>query len=241
MKTSYMLTMAALILLLSGCYKCANKNVDAFALPDEANVTVAEYRLQPADEITINAIRVPELHERAPVIRPDGKVSYEIVGDIAVAGKTPREVADLLAERISETYKLTDKNSIDVQVSRYQSKLYYIIGQVRDPGAKLFTGRETVMSAIAKAIPTYQAWEERAQLIRPSTGQNVQAQICKVDFHQMVKYGDMRKNVLLKEGDVIYMPPTILAAIGFTVAEIVAPITGGLGAYGVVAGAGGVP
>ena len=240
MKTSYTLTIVILAFLLSGCYKCDNKNMGIFKMPDEVNVTAEEYRLQPADEITISATRVPELHERAQVIRPDGKVSYEIVGDVSVAGKTPREVAELLAERISETYKLTDKNTIDVQVSSFQSKLYYIVGQVRAPGAKIFTGRETVMSAIAKAIPTYQAWEERAQLIRPSTGKNTKAKICKLDFHQMVKYGDMRKNVLLEEGDVIYMPPTILAAIGFTVAEIVAPITGGLGAYGAVAGAGGV-
>lgn len=236
MKISYTLTILMLTLALSGCYNCDNKNMDVFKKPDEANVTVQEYQLQPADEITINATRVPELDEQVQVIRPDGKVSYEMVGDIYVAGKTPRQVAELLYERISDTYKLTDKNPIDVQVSDYQSKLYYIIGQVRDPGAKIFTGRETVMSAIAKAIPTYQAWEERAQLIRPSTGKETKAKICKLDFHKMIKYGDMTKNVLLEEGDVIYMPPTILASIGLTVGELVGPILGGAGAYGALSG-----
>lgn len=230
MKTSYILTLSIVIILLSGCYNCDNKNVESFKKPHEANVTVEEYQLQPADEITISSTRVPELHLQTQVIRPDGKVSYEIVGDISVAGKTPDEVAKILADKISHIYKMRDEHPIDVQVSGFASKLYYIIGQVRDPGAKIFTGRETTMSAIAKAIPTFSAWEERIRLVRPSTGKDVKGMICKVNFHKMIKYGDMTKNVLLEEGDVIYVPPTILAAIGLTVGELVTPILGGAGA-----------
>ena len=230
MKTTYILTLMIIGILVTGCYNCDDKNVSSFLKPHEANVTAQEYRLQPADEITINASRVPELDTQAQVIRADGKVSYELVGDVSVAGKTPDEVAKILADKISHIYKLRDEHPIDVQVSGFASKLYYIIGHVTSPGAKLFTGRETVMSAIAKAVPTYSAWEERIRLVRPSTGKDVKGQICKVNFHRMIKYGDMTKNVLLEEGDVIYVPPTILAAIGLTVGELVTPILGGAGA-----------
>ncbi|MCF7954671.1 MAG: polysaccharide biosynthesis/export family protein [Phycisphaerae bacterium] len=234
MKTSYILTLPIAIVLLSGCYNCDNKNVDSFKKPDEADVTVEEYRLQPADEITVSASRVPELHLQTQAIRPDGKVSYEIVGDVSVAGKTPDEVAKILADKISHIYKMRDEHPIDVQVSGFASKLYYILGQVRDPGAKIFTGRETALSAIAKAVPTFQAWEERIRLVRPSTGKDVRGMICKLNFHKMIKYGDMSKNVLLEEGDVIYVPPTILAAIGLTVGELVTPVLGGAGAVAAV-------
>lgn len=234
MRISYHLILTVLVVLAGGCYNCQNKNVDTFKKPHEVDVTVDEYRLQPADEITINSTRVPELHGQAQVIRPDGKVSYELVGDVSVAGKTPDEVAEILSEKITQIYKIRDKHPVNVQVSGLASKLYYIIGNVRDPGAKIFTGRETVMSAIAKAVPTHTAWEERIRLVRPSTGKDVKAQICKVDFHKMIKYGDMRKNVLLEEGDVIYVPPTILAAIGLTVSELVTPIVGGAGAVAAV-------
>ena len=230
MKTSYILTFALIIILLGGCYNCDNKNVNSFQKPHETDVTLEEYRLQPADEITISSTRVPELHMQSQVIRPDGKVAYEIVGDVSVAGKTPDEVAKILSDKISHIYKMRDKHAIEVQVSGFASKLYYIIGHVRDPGAKIFTGRETAMSAIAKAIPLHTAWEERIRLVRPSTGKKVKGQICKLNFHRMIKYGDMTKNVLLEEGDVIYVPPTILAAIGLTVSELVSPIIGGAGA-----------
>ena len=237
MKMSYILTLPILVILAGGCYNCDNKNVSSFQKPHEADVTADEYRLQPADEITVSSTRIPELHAQTQVIRPDGKVSYEIVGDVSVAGKTPDEVAEILAKRISHIYNLREKHPIDVQISAFASKLYYIIGHVRDPGAKIFTGRETAMSAIAKAVPLYSAWEERIRLVRPSTGKDVKGMICKVNFHKMIKYGDMTKNVLLEEGDVIYVPPTILAAIGLTVGELVTPILGGAGAVTAVSDA----
>lgn len=218
---------SVLIIILSGCYKDRTKNIESFQKPHETEVTVEEYILQPADEITISATRVPELNEQVQTIRPDGKISFETIGEIPVAGKTPSQVAQILAESISNIYTLQDKNPIDVRVSNFQSKLYYIIGQVRSPGAKVFSGRESTLSAIAKAVPTFQAWEEKIQLIRPSTGPNARAKICQLNFNKMIKDGDMTFNVLLEEGDLIYVPPTILAAIGLTVGELVNPILGG--------------
>ena len=67
MKTSYILTLQVLLFLVGGCYNCNEKDVGSFKKPHEVNVTVEEYRLQPADEITISATRIPELHAQAPL------------------------------------------------------------------------------------------------------------------------------------------------------------------------------
>ena len=69
------------------------------------------------------------------------------------------------------------------------------------------------------------AWLERIQVIRPSGDEKVKAKIFEVDFDRMAAHGELGKNVLLQEGDIIYVPPTILAAVGKTVEEIMAPIT----------------
>ena len=219
--------LAVIIFLLSGCFCGNTKNLEAFYKPHEVEVTSEEYILQPSDEVTISATRVPELNEQVQTIRPDGKISFETIGDVSVAGKTPAQVAEILADNISGIYNLQEKHPIDVRVSSFQSKYYYIIGQVQLPGAKVFSGRESTLSAIAKAVPTFQAWEEKIQLIRPSAGPNVRAMICELNFNNMIKKGDMTFNVLLEEGDLIYVPPTILATIGLTVAELVNPILGG--------------
>ena len=86
-----------LIFFIASCSSNKSKNIQEFQKPWEAEVTSKEYILQPSDEITISATRVPELHEQAQTIRPDGKISFETIGDVPVAGKTPSEVAELLA------------------------------------------------------------------------------------------------------------------------------------------------
>lgn len=208
--------------------------------PYEKSVTPEYYVLQPADEVTVLSSRIPELHEQVQTIRPDGKISFENVGEVSVAGKTPKEAAKLIAAHLSELYALQGENPIDVRLSINRSMYYYVIGQVAVPGAKIFTGRETTLSAISKAIPNLRAWEDKIQLVRLKTANDKVAKICEVKFDEMVKHGEMRYNFLLEEGDIIYVPPTILAAIGLTVAEIVSPIIG-VGTAITVAGTAGAP
>jgi len=53
------------------------------------------------------------------------------------------------------------------------SKSYYVLGQVFRPGVKDYTGRDTLLSALAEAQPNPMAWEERVQVIRPSEDKKV--------------------------------------------------------------------
>jgi polysaccharide export outer membrane protein len=227
------------LLVLSGCFfKAKKENLKAFTYPDKANVTSDEYILQPPDAVTVISSSVPELAGsgnsltlgQTQVIRPDGVISFERVGEISVAGKTPRQVAELIAQKLSSLYQLTGENPVEVRVSN-QSKFYYIIGMVQDPGAKIFSGRETTLSAIAKAVPINLAWKDQVQVIRPSTDPTQPSKVFRLDYRKMSEQGDMTKNVLLQEGDVIYVPPTLLATIGLTVQEIVGPILQGGSAY----------
>lgn len=241
MKIQKIFTMVSIFLVASiscGCNKKAH--VESGELlgvtkPSERNVTMDRYIIQPADELMILASQVPGLHEQTQTIRPDGMISFESIGEISVAGKTPRQIAELISKELSKLYTLVGDNPVDVRVTSNRSKYYYVIGHVALPGAKVFTGRETTLSAIAKAVPNLQAWEANIQLIRPNEGKEPCAKICKINFDDMVKHGDMTHNFLLEEGDVIYVPPTILAAIGLTVAELVSPIFNSVGAASVVA------
>lgn len=225
-----------------GCFSAKKEDLNAFLKPDQADVTAQNYIIQPPDRITIIARDIPELagsgtnqlgqtHE----VRPDGMISYEKIGEIPVAGKTPRQVAEIIAQRLSGLYKINDPSAIDVRVSN-QSKFYYILGQVRMPGAKIFTGRETTLSALAKAIPSDLAWKEQIQVIRPSKVEGQPAKIFRLDYRAMVIHGKNEHNVLLEEGDIIYVPPTVFGAIGLTVGEILSPILQGGRAVQVLGG-----
>jgi protein involved in polysaccharide export with SLBB domain len=209
---------------LSGCFSSHPADVRAFLKPQQTNVSAENYVLQPPDEVEIQCSKVPEIHKQRQRIRPDGKISYEGLGEIEVAGKTVEQVAGSLRAKVLELYKLADEKPIDVRVVTYRSKVYYVLGEVYVPGPKEYTGRDTVLSALAEAQINPMAWKERIQIIRPSADKTARPQIFEVSFDKMAAHGDTSKNVLLQEGDVIYVPPTVLAAIAMVIEEFVRPI-----------------
>jgi polysaccharide export outer membrane protein len=214
----------ASLFVLSGCFSSNPKNITAFAKPGEVDTTAEKYVLEPPDEVEIRCSKVPEIHMHRQQIRPDGKISFEGLGEIQAAGKTPAELASLLYEKISSVYTLPGQNPIGVGVVAFRSRVYYVMGQVYFPGPKEATGRDTVLTALAAARPTNLAWLDRIQVIRPSTDKKVKPKIFELNFDRMIAHGDASKNVLLQEGDIIYVPPTVLASIGLKVEELVSPI-----------------
>ena len=81
-----------------------------------------------------------------------------------------------------------------------------------------------MLTAVAQAHLNPMAWAERIQVIRPSSDENVKPEIFEVNFDKMSAHGDTTKNVLLQEGDIIYVPPTVLAWISLRIEEILRPI-----------------
>ncbi len=240
MRISMVAVGCVLAVTLAGCFSANPEDLAAFTKPQDAQVTADTYILQPPDEVTVISSKVPELQGttqsvgHTQVIRPDGKISFETMGDILVAGKTPREVAAIIAAKMTDYYKFTTDNPIDVRVKN-RSKYYYICGEVRNAGAQFFTGRETTLSAVAKGVISLAAWEECIQVIRPSKEVGGKSKIFEMDLKKVVEHGQMATNVLLEEGDIIYVPPTILSTIGRTVGEITQPILQGAGTVNTLA------
>lgn len=219
-----LISIITLLINLTGCFSSRPEDIKAFLKPEKAIVSAKTYILQPPDEIEIHCSKVPEIHLQRQRIRPDGNVTFENLGSIPAAGKTPEEVADILRAKVLELYALAGDKPIDVRIATYQSKLFYVLGEVARPGPKIYTGRDTVLSAIAAAVPTVLAWEERTQVIRPSRNKDEKPKIFELNFRDMMVHGDTSKDVLLQEGDIIYIPPTILASIAQVVEEFVRPI-----------------
>lgn len=233
MHVRVMMLSASLLILLSsaGCFSSRPEDIEAFLKPYQAQVTTDKYVLQPPDEIEVHCAKVPEIHMQRQRIRPDGKVSFEAVGEIDAAGKTPTEVADVLKQKAANLYTLPGDSPIDVRVAVFRSKVYYVLGEVYRPGPRDYTGRNTVLSALAEAQPNPMAWEERVQVIRPSADENVRPKIFEVNFDRMIAHGDTTKDVLLMEGDIIYVPPTVLAAAAMKIEEVIRPIARAFSGY----------
>ena len=220
------------IVSLTGCFSSNPKNLKAFLMPGKVDVSTRNYILHPPDEIEIHCISVPEIDMQRQQVRPDGRIGFEAVGEIYAAGKTPAQVANELRTKILELYQVEGDNPIDVRVVAFRSKRIYVFGQVGSPGAQVYSGRDTVLGAIALAgSPTILAWKERIQVIRPSANKNVKAKIYEFNFDRAAAHGDATKDVLLQEGDIIYVPPTILAAAAMLIEEFMRPIARSFSGY----------
>ncbi|TKJ38242.1 MAG: hypothetical protein CEE38_05645 [Planctomycetes bacterium B3_Pla] len=235
-RASTVAILSLLTITLAGCFSSNPADIKAFQMPEEVDVTSINYVMQPPDEVEVHCSKVPEIDLQRQQIRPDGKISFEDIGEIDAAGKTPAQVANVLRGKVLERYKIEGNNPVDVRVVAFRSKRIYVLGQVATPGAQVYTGRDTALGALALAQPTVLAWLERIQVIRPSSNKDVKPKIFEINFDRMSAHGDMTKNVLLEDGDVIYVPPTILAAAALKIEEFIRPVARAFSGYYIMGG-----
>ncbi|MHC4259529.1 MAG: polysaccharide biosynthesis/export family protein, partial [Planctomycetota bacterium] len=97
---------------LAGCFSSNPVDIQAFQRPELVAVTAESYVMQPPDEIEIHCSKVPEIHLQRQRIRPDGKVSFEGLGQIEAAGKTPEQLTNDLKEKVASLYTLAGDKPI---------------------------------------------------------------------------------------------------------------------------------
>ncbi len=225
-KLAFGLTVAAAALLATGCASTHDKHV-AFVRDTEADVSTGSYVVQPPDVLVVHARGAPELDGAHQMVRPDGKIVLRLLGEIDVAGLTTGEVADKLKTLLSRYY--VDPEVV-IEVAGYNSQFYYVFGEVAHPGPVRYTGRDTVLMALAQARPNFFAWRSNIRVTRPGrNGEPPHAIV--VDLDKMLSEGEMASNILLQEGDVIEVPPTPLAWTGHRVRELLYPVEPVIQAY----------
>jgi len=181
----------------------------------------------PGDSISIIAPRIFEIDGEGQQIQPDGKISLELLGEVKVAGMTPREVATKLEELLSPYY---NDPHVRVRVTSQPGKVFYVLGQVGGPGPMPFTGHDTLLHVLARNQPNRIAWKSRVRVIRPSPVKGERFEI-EVDVDEMMKTGDTRANILLQPGDVVYVPPTPFGWIALQIQDLLVPTEPILDAY----------
>ena len=113
-----------------------------------AAATVPDYRLAAGDKLRIEVYKDTQLSQSLQ-IRPDGKITLPLVGDIAAAGRTPVELRDAIAGALEEYIA---KPVVTVIVTDATPPVIYVTGEVMKPGAlSLPTGQMSIIQAIAMA------------------------------------------------------------------------------------------
>lgn len=178
------------------------------------------YTMGVNDVIEIVVQRHPEVSGQY-TINNEGKIQYEFIGDVEVIGKTKDEVKELLAHLVS-TYILNP--DITVKIVGYNSKAVFVIGEVGAPGKIYMRGDTiTIQEALVQAgLPLLSASTHKCRLITPSADGNPGQKY--VDIFKLLYEGDLRENLVMKPGDTLYIPATVLAKAMRVISPVTTPV-----------------
>jgi len=196
-----------LALLLGACstgQNYANRMVSISDLGERPVRMVTEYRIGIGDVMNINVWKNPDLGVTVPV-RPDGKISAPLVGDIVVAGLTPEEVAAEITRRLSRFVRTPN---VAVIMTNLASTAY--ISRVRVTGAvgqsislPHSQGMTILDAVLAAGGPNEFADPENAKLFRRVEGETV---MVPVDLDSIMTEGNLAENIPLQPGDTLTIP-----------------------------------
>jgi len=113
----------------------------------QTDASPAPYRMQAGDAVEIRFFYNPELNETTQ-IRPDGRVSLQLVGQVELAGKSVEEASATLESLYANEVR-TPK--VTIQLRGFAAQKVYVTGEVMHPGVMAMPGRLTVIEAINEA------------------------------------------------------------------------------------------
>jgi polysaccharide export outer membrane protein len=196
--------------------------INAWLANQAIDVPAAVYHVGSPDKIMVVAPRVKEIDGKTAVVRSDGRISMNMVGELNVGGLTPAEISELIVQRLSKYYK-ADEIDVSVQVTEFKSRVYYVMGQVIVPGIKPYTGSDTILKVLADAKLNDEAWPQRVVIVRPNEDVNVKQRVT-VNLKDMFEHGIRKQDFLIEAGDVVFVPPSPLAEASATFKKILFPI-----------------
>ena len=150
----------------------------------------------------------------------DGTILLPQVGAVWVAGLTRTELESLLTQKLSPYYVETD---VKVSLKSGNKKVFWVMGEVRNPGPQPYTGDITVFEAVLRAAPsTHGANLSRVKVIRADPRNPL---IIPLNVTALWETGDSTYNIQVEEYDIIYVPPTLLQSIADFLAGLFVPVT----------------
>jgi len=159
-----------------------------------------EYRIGPEDILHISVWKEEDL-DRKVLVRPDGGISFPLVGDIQVSGRTPLEVQDEIRQRIQ---RFVPEAEVTVSVDEISGYTVFVLGEVKEPGQFTLGRYVDVVQALTLAGGTTPyASESKIKILRRQDGREV---VYKFSFSDIERGRSLEQNIILQSGDVVVVP-----------------------------------
>jgi len=161
--------------------------------PAGAGVDTKNYVLGAEDQIFITVWRNAEF-SGSHMVRPDGKITINLVGEVQAAALTPEQLGDAIKERLK---KILVDPDVSVSVTQVNSKRYFIEGEVKKPGEYKLVVPTRVLEALVNA-GGFQDFAKQSDItiLRGTTR-------LKFNYKAVIRGKNLEQNIFLEPGDII--------------------------------------
>ena len=163
-----------------------------------------QYVIKPGDQLSIKFFFNPELNEQDLIVRPDGRISLQLIHEVEAANLTAPQLMSLLEER----YKGQLKNpeiAVIVRAVKEPPRVY-INGQVKTPGPIEIVRSLSMLQAIARSGGFMEDTAKKNEVIVLREDQSGQTFVIKVDIEASLSGEDLSQNIQLHPGDFVQVP-----------------------------------
>lgn len=191
------------LLIVGACLiSCASHEVTE--MPELVDDVVAEYKMGVGDRVSVQVWKSPELSVEVPV-RPDGKISVPLVGDVIAAGKSTQQLSGQLAEAFS-AYVRNPQVTVIVRepVSANFLRRVRVTGAVGQPVSIAHQQGMTVLDLVVLAGGVSEFANANAAKLYRKYGDVVKVYPIKLD--DILNKGGLETNYVLSPADVITVP-----------------------------------
>ena len=162
-------------------------------------VWAEEYRLDSGDVLTIGVWGYEELQMKEVAIRPDGKFSFPLVGEVQAAGLSTGQLTDVFTKGLSNYVK---EPKVSINIAKLHTTRVYVLGEVVKPGMYELEKQHNLLDALGAAGSyTQYAAKKKVYIIRKDQADTP----IKVNLMNIWEKGDMTQNYALGDGDVVYL------------------------------------
>jgi polysaccharide biosynthesis/export protein len=165
-----------------------------------ANIDPSTYRVGPEDVLEISVWHEDALKKEA-LVRPDGGISYPLVGEVQAAGKTVLEIREEIAQRLE---KFIPDAAVSVTIVKVGSQRIYVIGKVNKPGEFPVGRYVDVLQALSMAGGLTPFADSND--IRIMRRDGARQAVLPFEYNRVVRGDKLDQNIQLRAGDVVVVP-----------------------------------
>ncbi|MBN2320627.1 MAG: polysaccharide biosynthesis/export family protein [Acidobacteria bacterium] len=192
-----LLRITLLLLLMTCSVALPGQNSDS---GNEFSEIPEDFVIGLEDTLAVSVWREPELSVKEVMVRPDGKISLPLIGDVVASGLTTKQLQESVTEKYTE---YVSNPTVSVVILRIASLTVTVQGQVAKPGVYYLGSPMTVLELLARAGGLREYADEKDIAIIRKEGKK---KFFRFNYKDVSKGKNLQQNITLQNGDIIIVP-----------------------------------